>query len=79
MSRFTQAQREGVLAEARANLSERREPMRREGVERRESRDIIYKTHDDALLTERTDPTTDATTAWIDWIDSRIHEAIDAQ
>jgi chromosome segregation ATPase len=70
---FTPAQRERVLAEARANLSDRREP-----VARRESCDIIFKTTEEALMTERSDATTDATTAWAAWVDETIDARIAA-
>src|SRR5262245_58177731 len=39
---------------------------------------ILYKTREDAFVPERTDQTTsDPTTSWIDWVDTRTAEALD--
>jgi hypothetical protein len=71
MSRFTQAQREGIFAEARANLQ--REPNQREPIERRQSVEgLIYKTHnnDDDAPAERV--ASGSELAWWQWVDARL-------
>jgi hypothetical protein len=47
MSRFTSAQRQGILAEARANIAERANLAERESASPRQP-EIIYKTRHDA-------------------------------
>jgi chromosome segregation ATPase len=65
MARFTTAQREEILAEARANLK------RAPDVQTRASPDIVYKTHvNDA--DERT-----TAQPWCEWIDDRLAATVE--
>jgi outer membrane murein-binding lipoprotein Lpp len=67
MSRFTTAQREGILAEARANLSKKTTEVRT-----RTSPEIVYKTHVNAppARDERTTPVASgAEVPWWEWVE----------
>jgi hypothetical protein len=74
MAQFTQAQREGILAEVRANLS-KRNPANREPIERRQSGgDLVYKTHvnDDAPAASGSE------LPWWQWVERCVDAKLDA-
>jgi chromosome segregation ATPase len=82
MSRFTPAQRQGILAEARANVAERA-AQRAATSTRMSGFEIIYKTRDaDADGTPAGRPLPERTTLaqsesellWWQWVDNRIDE-----
>jgi chromosome segregation ATPase len=69
MSRFTSAQREGILAEARANISKRKSAP----AEPRQQFELVYKTHDNAPV--RAPDEGAASGSWWEGVDARIMEA----
>jgi hypothetical protein len=79
MSRFTSAQRAGILAEARANLAKRTNLAEREATSSRQS-EIIYKTNHDAAVGSSPARSTSAGAElpWWQWVDERLESCLEA-
>ena len=80
---FTAAQREGILAEARANIAARANVAKGEPVSSRQP-DIVYKDRIDGAVPPERAPERRASVAseselpWWQWVDARIENSLEA-